>query len=295
MAFMCSTVSNIYLSAAAIVPFIFRSECLSVCVCLCVCVQSFMCYGERERERERERGCVFMFCIHICIYKVMCICACAWEGTLRLFLSPSPSHGLRVHSECARQDPFLIGSKLSRRMPALLCESPHKETKTKTTWENRPQLASRLKWGWCDLCVCVSWGGGSRSFKSWLLRSTCKKREMDTSSLILLSPQRSFFNISMSSFAFKACCVSGHTVSRLRRAVPGCAFVFDPICFLSSRKHRENIAPVRGRGILVLCQSESLSPSLCFSFFSGFQSLPLPAIHRLHRPKLLDLLTLTTM
>lgn len=48
------------------------------------------------------------------------------------------------------------GSKPSRRMPALLCESPHKENKN--YFRNRPQLASRLRWGCCDLCVCVSWG-----------------------------------------------------------------------------------------------------------------------------------------
>lgn len=185
------------------------------------------------------------------------------------------------------------------------------------------------------ICVCVcelgGWGGagrGVRSFKSWLFRGPRVKTERPIpplSSRSRLNVPFFFFPRAVRFlffyfFFFKACCVSGRTQSVdreepvlwLRARFFFFFFIaFGFFCVLANRKkkkkkHRESIAPVRERerkrvgGVLVLCQSWGLSLSLCLFvslspvvFF--FRSLPLTAIHRLHRPKLLDLSPLTTM
>lgn len=90
-------------------------------------------------------------------------------------------------------------------------------------------------------------------------------------------------------FAFKACCASGYTVALLIGYVYGLFLI--PFVLFVFWKHRASNSSWEGEA---WGNSSALSVTVLFvllfdSLPSGFWSLPQPAIHRLHRPNLLDL------
>lgn len=165
-------------------------------------------------------------------------------------------------------------------------------------------------------------GRGVRSFKSWLFRGPRVKTERPIPPLSSRSRLNvPFFFLSESSSLFfflrLVVCPGAHSQWIERNPFSGCelAFFFSfssrLFFFVSSRiekkkkkaqgEHRpgEREREKESRGsfsALSVMGSLSLTLSLfLFLLWFFFQSLPLTAIHRLHRPKLLDLSPLTTM
>lgn len=126
----------------------------------------------------------------------------------------------------------------------------------------------------------------NRSFKSWLLRSTCKNVSMLPRQSLPAFPTHNALLLRL------AVCLGTQSL-KLIGYVSGLFLIPYFFSFLCSESAEQATAPEREKHgeIRVLCQSQP--PSFFYdslpSRFFFFRSPPQPAIHRLHRPNLLDL------
>lgn len=155
---------------------------MKCCACVCVCAVNpwQLCTSVSQQQpwfssflglKASMRVCLLflrvMFCIYTSVYTCeVCMFVCV-GGSLALAFSWLMS----LFRACEARH-FLVGFKAVPKMSAVLSQQMKKQNKTKITSEAGRHQPVCWGGGWCDVCVC-----GGRSFKSWLMRLTCKTRE----------------------------------------------------------------------------------------------------------------------
>lgn len=142
------------------------------------------------------------------------------------------------------------------------------------------------------LCVCFRWVG-PLNHGFW---GPQVKRERDGYLLCTLGVTSTFlFNISTNSLLLRLVVCPGTQSVDWEELFLAVHLFLIPFVFCPCESTEGTPPPWEAGDFSALSVIISFALSFFFSFSSGFQSLPLTAIHRLHRPKLLDLSLLTTM